>query len=362
MKILVISLAGIGNTLMAAPMIKLLRKKYLNSHITVLVMFKGSREILEENPYLNEVILWDFINKPIFQSLAFLLNLRKQKIDISILSYPANRIEYNLINFIIGAKIRIAHKYNKFTTKNLGFLNNKTIPEDDEKHDIEENIRLVSLANLSTEIKEDESLLTEDGQPLWGKPKIYLTDKDKKFADNWLRERNLKYKTLIGIHAGTAPFKNQIQRRWDKEKFGELGKELAEKYNATILLFGSNAEKDLKEDIQKMIGENAFLVNGTTMRETSALIEKCSLFISSDSALMHIAASLNVQCVSIFGPTNPKWVYPYKTKYIIVRKELPCSPCFYYSQKPLSCKFKDFRCIKSITVEEVLTASDKLIL
>ena len=59
MKILVISLAGIGNTLLATPMLELLRKKYPDARITALVMFKGSKELLETNPNIDEVILWD---------------------------------------------------------------------------------------------------------------------------------------------------------------------------------------------------------------------------------------------------------------------------------------------------------------
>lgn len=347
MKILIISLAGIGNTLLTTPLIKLLSQTYRSAEISVLVMFKGAKELLETSPYVDKIIFWEFLKKGIIRSLKFLLLLRKKKFDVSILSYPSNRIEYNLIQFLIGAKVRLAHKYNHFFVKNLGFLNTKTIPEDDTKHDVEENVHLLSLLNKKI----------KNCPP----PKVYLTSHEKVFAKNWLLQNNVTQKLIIGIHAGTATFKNQIKRRWDKNKFGELGKKLVQKYNLQILIFGGKEEEELKWYIKEKIGKNTKIVSDTTIRETTALISHCSLFISNDSGLMHLAASVGIPCIAIFGPTNPKWVHPYNTQYLIVRENLPCSPCFYYSQKPLTCKWGDFRCVKNISVEKVMRSVEKLL-
>jgi heptosyltransferase-2 len=93
-------------------------------------------------------------------------------------------------------------------------------------------------------------------------------------------------------------------------------------------------------------------------------MERCKLFISNDTSLMHIAAGLNIPTVAIFGYTNYKELYPWKNKHVIVRKELECSPCFFNSPRPVQCIYsgeEEFKCKKTIEVEEVVEAAEKLI-
>ena len=54
MKILVISLAGIGDTLMATPLIHELRANFPDATIDALVKESASRDVLTGNPYLNQ--------------------------------------------------------------------------------------------------------------------------------------------------------------------------------------------------------------------------------------------------------------------------------------------------------------------
>jgi hypothetical protein len=55
MNILVISLAGIGDALLATPLIHELRANFPDATIDALVMWAGSRDLLENNPHLNRV-------------------------------------------------------------------------------------------------------------------------------------------------------------------------------------------------------------------------------------------------------------------------------------------------------------------
>ncbi|HDN67487.1 MAG: hypothetical protein B1H40_01275 [Candidatus Latescibacteria bacterium 4484_181] len=346
MRILVISLAGIGNTLLSTPAVRLLRETFPEAHIAALVMFKGARELLETNPYIDEVLYWDFLNRNPIRSLNFLFYLRKRKFDVSLNAYPANRREYNLISFLIGAKKRLGHRYNHQDSLNFNFLNNRTIHEEDERHDIEENIALVQV--LGCKGREGR------GGEIW------LADADRRFAEEWLSKEKLEDGLLIGFHPGTARFKNQQRRRWAKEKFAQLADILSKRYKAKTIIFGGPDEIQLAEEILALMECKGYLAKGITLRQTAALIERCDLFVSNDSGLMHVAAALKVPVVAIFGPTNPVWVRPYCTKYTIVRKELPCSPCFFYSPQPLSCRRGDFACIDQIDVEDVLNGVMKL--
>lgn len=341
-KILVMCLPGIGDTLLFTPALRSLREHFPQAQIWVLVMFKGSKEVLERNPLVDRVLLWEFIKEGAFRSLKFLLGLRRQRFDISIMAYPANRIEYSLVHLLAGARRRYGHRYNHRDLSSLNVLHGRTIRENDQRHNVEENLALLQLLGLDTR------------RPL--SLELFLSDEDRAFAQRWLDQRQLESGLLIGFHAGTAEFKNQAKRRWAREKFSLLGDALAEEFGAKILIFGGPDEEELKREILRGMSGPGSEVSSTTMRQTAALIERCALFVSNDSALMHTAAAMKVPCVVTFGPTNPKWVYPYGTRYRIVRRELSCSPCFYYSARPLTCDRGDFACIEEIEVDQVIKA------
>ena len=126
MKIIIIALSGIGDALMFTPALKLLRAQLPDAQIDVLVMFKGARDIFINNPNINNVYRFDFLQKGSVKSLKYILSLRGNY-DTSINVYPSNRKEYNIISFLIGAKNRAAVKYLRRDFSNLGFLNGMII-------------------------------------------------------------------------------------------------------------------------------------------------------------------------------------------------------------------------------------------
>jgi heptosyltransferase-2 len=98
--------------------------------------------------------------------------------------------------------------------------------------------------------------------------------------------------------------------------------------------------------------------------QSLALMKKCSLMVSNDTALMHLAAGLKIPTAAVFAYTNYKELYPWQNKHIIIRRELKCSPCFFNSPRPVKCIYtgeEEFKCIKTIPVSEVMAACEKLI-
>src|SRR5690349_16818027 len=97
MKILVISFAGIGDSLLATPMIRALRNHYPEGTIDVFVMWPGARDLLEGNPCINTVHQQNFLKESTLSNLKFLWRLRKERYDISVNAYPQSKIEYRII-------------------------------------------------------------------------------------------------------------------------------------------------------------------------------------------------------------------------------------------------------------------------
>jgi len=343
MKILILALSGIGDALMFTPALKLLRESVPTAQIDALVMFKGTQEIYSCNSNLTKVIHFDFIKEGPLESLKFVLGLRN-KYDATINVYPSNRKEYNVINFLLGAKKRVGVEYLRKHTSNLGFLNNIAVLEDDKTHNVETNIKLA------------EKLLDKkfDDEPAM---EINLSDADKQFAEEYLIEGNIsKDDYVVGFHPGCATLKNHIKRRWAPGKFAELGKKLIQEKNAKVFLFGGREEEELKSEINSKINsQNSFIIKTEKFLQSIAIMKRCNLFVTNDSALMHVASALGLKVVAIIGPTNPHYIHPWKTEHKIVSLNLDCAPCFFYSPKPLTCSRNDvqFKCIKELDVKMV---------
>ena len=349
-KILCMCLAGVGDALTFSPFIEELKKNKPEIDIDVLVMFRASESIYKNNPAVNEVFYSDFVNQGALKSFSDVLKLRRKKYDAVVAALPSNRWEYNVIQVMIGGR-RIGHRYNHFSKINLNFLKQDWILEDELLHVVENNLNLLKFFDVT--YPENPPSLS-----------MQLSDEDHNSANSWLEKNIEKNKLIIGFHPGTAIFKNHINRRWAPENFANLALKLIEKLDAQVLIFGGPEEKELREKICSHAHNSKQLISveGTTLRQSAALIQKCNAMVSNDSSLMHISAAVQTPVVSLFGYTNPVFVHPWKVKHKVVSKNLLCSPCFYYSPKAAKCYAKkDFECVKSITVDEVFEATTKIL-
>lgn len=350
MRILINALSGIGDAVMFSPALALLKKHSPGSTIDAAVMFKPVEELFKNNPHIANTYFIDFLKQSKFRSLKQTLSLRKNKYDVSINVYPSNRREYNLVQYLEGAKVKVATRYNHYSRSNLDFLNTILIDEVKDRHNVLENFELVK--PIFPNMIADEL----------GKLELHLQDSDTAFANEYISSNALNGQLLIGFHAGSAIFKGHINKRWSAIKYGSLAKQLAERYNAKILLFGT--ETDVNELIMKLGGSNVIIPKTSNIMQSLALMKECRLFVSNDSALMHLAAGLGVPQVAVFAYTNYKELHPWQNRHIIVRTELDCSPCFFNSPKPVDCIFTgkdEFKCIKLVEVSDVMAACEALI-
>jgi len=346
MKILILALSGIGDALMFTPALSILKREMPGAKIDALVMISSAKEMYERNKNISNVIYFDFLKEGFFSSLKFISSLRK-KYDLSINVYPSNRKEYNIINCLIGAEKRAGVNYLRKDKQNFGFLNNIRVQENDTVHNVQTNIKLVEKI-LNKSLNEEPQL------------EFPLLEQDNSFAKDYLNKLNISENDfVVGIHPGCAILKNHIKRRWEPEKFAGLAKLIVENEKAKVLIFGGPEEDELKEKISAQVNlPNVFVVKTSSLISSAAVMKRCNIFVTNDSSLMHIASALSLKIIAIIGPTNRFYIHPWKTDYRIVSLNLSCSPCFFYSPKPLKCYRDDvlFKCIKEINVDMVYEA------
>jgi len=97
-----------------------------------------------------------------------------------------------------------------------------------------------------------------------------------------------------------------------------------------VFLAGSEAERDVCGAICEGIPRAHNLAGRTGLGELFALLEGARLVVANDSGAPHVAASLGVPVVVIFGSTSPTWTAPLRAggAVEVVRSPVKCAPCF----------------------------------
>src|SRR5436190_19875523 len=102
MKLLVITMAGIGDTLLCTPLIHELRLNFPDAQIDAVTKEGGSRDLLEGTPHLNTGQQKNCLKTTKLEAMNFLLSLRRQKYDGTSNTHRQSRIAYRIIAPIVG--------------------------------------------------------------------------------------------------------------------------------------------------------------------------------------------------------------------------------------------------------------------
>ncbi|MCP4649460.1 MAG: glycosyltransferase family 9 protein [PVC group bacterium] len=363
-KILVISLQGIGDSLLFSPCFPLLKKKFDRAEITVLTS-PQAKVIFELNPHIKEVITYDSHKRPInlMTGISLWRRLVQGKFDLSICTFPTG-MRSALIAYFSGIKLRCGHRY--VFNKKVPWVFNIIAEVPEIKHVIELNFDLMNVLEVEYTSKDKVLALT-------------LSAQEKNFVQVFLKENNIKEKEfLIGINPGTSILRKE--KCWPLEKFNQLITMVGDTFkDIKIVLIGGPGEKELsKQIIETQETRNIIDATGAmSLRQTASLIQRCNLFIGNDSGLVHISGAVDTLAVAIFGPTDPRLYAPYGQGNLFINNELECAPCAYgvcgkidvvsrnigFDGVSFSCEQQgSFKCINSIEVDTVFELLKKMIL
>lgn len=322
---------------MHSPVFEQIKKAFPDSRLTVWVAPRSTKQLANINPFIDAVI-----EHPIKGSLLFhfkhSLNLSKEKFDAGIMLSPGQLWKGAAYLFLAGIPKRIGHKYPYLFVKQSSFLLTDTILENNNLHDLEQNLHLLELLGIKT----NESKINQY--------KINIPLFFNKNAQSLLLKLRIPTdKTLVGVHAGSAP--NFLWKRWPISNFTKVCKTLIQNNDAHILIFGGPAEKKIKEDLKLQLGDNASTIS-TNLITTAAIIKKSRLFISNDSGLMHLAAATGTPTFGLFGPTDEKHTGPRGPQSFVIRA--PNTKPVYHTEKNHDLGQKPHPSILAITPQQVL--------
>ena len=325
-KILVIKLSALGDVILSIPSLRTLRKRYPTAWISVLVGRK-SRKIVRNCPYVNDVIVYE---EPKSQRMKSLIGMARllAKEDFDIVVDLQNNRASHFLSFFCGARLRAGHANGKWAF----FLNRKTRGDFSALPPLEHQFEVLKLIGVETSEKQLE---------LWTEKKEEESVRDF-LESQWVSPSQV----LVGINPGSSL--RWPTKQWPVENFARLCDELARR-NIRVVITGSQEESAVAEELFRLTRNKPVnAVGKTSITELVALIRRCQVFISSDSAPMHIASGVQVPLVAIFGPTDPKRHLVPPQHVQVFWKEVQCSPCYLRS-----CPVGHI-CMKKITVQEVL--------
>jgi len=307
MKILVISLAGIGDTLIATPLLHELRLNYPDAVIDALVIWPGARDLLKGNPWINTVHQRNLMQESSLAAARYFLSFRKERYDISINTHPQSKLLYRIAARLIGARQRLSHWYDHSSFVDRLFVNHFA-PQDYQRHSIEMNLDLLGLLGKRSQLPEHEF-------------ELFFTPEEVAEADQLAQEARLGSRRVIGIHVGSGTTKNLIFKRWPLEHWIELVKRITrERADAIVMLYGGPEEKTENERILREAAHERLVMPKTrSLRVAASLMRHCEAFISVDNALMHIAAAMKVpKQIVIESPAWGPTLAPYRRPFVLV--------------------------------------------
>ena len=101
-------------------------------------------------------------------------------------------------------------------------------------------------------------------------------------------------------------------------------------------------------------GRKEDLTRSTTLRQSCALLARCSALVTGDSGPMHLASAVGTPVTALFGPTTREWgFYPAGPFDTVLERQLGCRPCSLHGKRPCP---RNGECLALVTPEETLAA------
>jgi len=335
-KILLIKLGAVGELVMASPFFDQLRKHFPHSEI-VLVVGHSSYAAVEHNPNINRFILADDLDlycggliKRSFEFFRLILKLRKEEFDLSFVLQRA--MAFRLLSCLVGVPVRVG-----FGRGRKDFFLTHSVSNHQTKNESESYLDLLRKLDIPAAFE---------------KTFYYLSDEEKEFMDLFLERHSIssgEQVVAVAPGGGESAKRTMFTKRWPVQNYIELIQRLKDERSSRVILVGGPGDREVTNHIIQ-ISPDCLDATDLSFGDMASVLRRCNLFIGNDSAPHHIAASMGIPSIGIFGPTDPNQWAPLDQNSSVVIKPVECHPCFIDETFP---KCSHIRCLTSVTVDDV---------
>lgn len=329
-RILVIRPGGIGDAVLLFPMLAALRDHFAQAAIDVLAERRNA-DVFRINRLVSSVYSYDH------QPLATYRRLRAAGYQLVIDSE-----QYHCFSALLANRLEPDYICG-FDTAGRGRMQTHRVRYCEQVY---EALTFLDLAAAVTERQ-----LTFD-------PEAPFLEVDQRWLD-WAD------KTLGGPAAQAtvviAPTTSAPQRFWPPLRYASVARRLVDRGLRVVLLGGKDARGAADVIAARLPRGAALNLTGqTSLCQAAGIIKRARLYISADTGTLHIAYGAGTPTVHLFGSgIQCKWAPP-GSKYRMINKGLPCSPCTRYGYTP-PCPYHA-ACMDAITVDDVLGVIEEVLI
>jgi len=332
-KILIVQTAFIGDVILATPLAEAAHRVFPDCAVDFMAI-PAAASLLEKNNFIRRVLIFD--KRGAQRGLVALWKLAKalqrEQYDLALVPHRSLR------SALLVRLARISERVGFDRSAGAWFFTRR-VPYQ-QKHEVERNLDLLRVFG---------------GDFATPSPKIFWDKSDEQIVEQ----------ICNGTQTGQwfcalAPGSVWATKRWPVERFIELAGKLIADTGAFIYLIGGGSDIALCSRIAAAIEKNCVNTAGRlSLRQSAALLDRCEILISNDSAPTHLGVSTRCKVITIFGPTAPAFGFaPFGEGHAVIEKNLSCRPCSPHGGN--SCPIGTHACMQEITAEEVFASVLKL--
>ncbi|MGK0368063.1 MAG: heptosyltransferase-2 [Thermoproteota archaeon] len=351
LNIALIRFSSMGDVVLQTSLLAALKNNFDKKVNLIFITSSEFSSLLEGHPYIDELITFDRKSEKFSDLKTSVLNaslrpdilidlhatLRSKRLLLSLNHIPSIGIDKRSLERFLLTKFKI----------NLLKVNKKSIPQ------VTRILRdLKCILALNSENKEISDFInTTSNTERNHLTSIGLSFNQSKDSD---KIEELKTKKFIGL----VPSASYFYKRWPVESFVSLAKSITEETDYEVVIFAGPSDSfcDAFNDLNKVHN----LQGKTNLKESCSLTKYAKLIIGNDTGIIHIAESLGVPVIDIFGPTHPDFgFFPHMSESAILSADLPCKPCSSKGEK--DCKLATHECMLAIKPSEVLNVAKRIL-
>jgi lipopolysaccharide heptosyltransferase II len=325
----------VGDVAMATPTLRSLRENLPDARI-VGIARPYLIPLLDGTSWLDRILPWEHKGRGrIARTWHVIQQLRAEQLDLLITLRAS--LSAGLLARLSGAKRTLG-----YTSRGLGWLLTDPVsrraPDAERTSAVDDYLNLINLLGFTAASRQLE---------------LATTSANEAAADGVWKRLALPPGDRVMLLSTGGAFGDA--KHWPAEYCVSLALRAADEFGLTTLILCGPQERDAAAAFESAANHpqvRSLAREDVSFGTTKAIIRRSRLMVTTDSGPRHIASALNTPTVVLFGPIDPRASRNYQRDSIELAVPLDCRPC---------ARLGHHRCMRDLTVDQVLTAVAKML-
>jgi len=333
-KILIVNLDAMGAVIQTTSMLPAIKRKYPKSHISWITL-KNAYRLLNNNPYLDTVYVWEPESWLILQQMEF---------DIV---YQTDKTKRSCA---FGNSLKAKEKIGFGLSKHGQIVPLNKEAEYSYLMGLDDELKFKKNEKYGTEILQESMKL----QYMHDDYVLELSEEEKKFCEAYKAEHHFNSGDLVvGFNTGCSYL--YPNKKMTVDQHVELINRIHGTDGVRLVLVGGSEDTERNAEIVRRVGDKVLSTPTTEGVRRGICYENiCDVMITGDSFGMHVAIALKKYVIVWFGLSCWSEIDLYDRGIKLIPEGLFCAPCW-----KKECPYK-LECIQMIDLEKIISEVKRL--